>query len=93
MYYFVYLFIRFLSNHYSGVKLIVWAKYYPQVVHNDPYVHFLVIENHLFWPSYVVGGDLCPLTKPLTVLHYGAYSFSPFVWASHGYLWVSLIFV
>ena len=27
----------YLNNHYSGVVLIVRDKYYPQVVHNDPY--------------------------------------------------------
>ena len=31
-----------LNNHYSGVVLIVRDKYYPQVVHNDPYGRFLV---------------------------------------------------
>ena len=73
------LYARHLNNHYLGAVLIVRDKYYPQVVHNYPYRRFLVLKITFF-------GRLCgwlafmPLTKPLTVLHYGARSFKPYLW-------------
>ena len=74
----------YLNNHYSGVVLIMRDKYYPQVVHNDPYGRFLVLEITFLarlcgWLAFM------PLTKPLNVLHYGARSFKPYLWVVQDY--------
>ena len=49
-----------LNNHYSGVVLIVRDKYYPQVVHNDPYGRFLVLEITFFGEVVWVVGIYAP---------------------------------
>ena len=48
------------NNHYSGVVLIVRDKYYPQVVHNDPYGRFLVLEITFFGEIMWVVGIYAP---------------------------------
>ena len=49
-----------LNNHYSGVVLIVQDKYYPQVVHYDPYGRFLVLEITFFGEVVWVVGIYAP---------------------------------
>ena len=64
-------------------------KYYPQDVYNDPYCRFLVLET-LILARLCGWWGFMPLTKPLNILHYGAHSFRPHVWAVQDYLWVIL---
>ena len=54
--------------------IIMQAKYCPQVVHNDPYDHFLVVEiTHSDEVMWLVG--FMALTTPVNVLDYGSLFF------------------
>ena len=80
-----------LNNHYSGVvyRSIVQDKYYPQVVHNDPYGRFLVLEIAFFGEVVWVVGIYAPNQATQRISLYG--SLLQTLCAGHrDYLWVIL---
>ena len=76
-----------LNNHYSGVVLIVRDKYYPQVVHNDPYGRFLVLEITFFGEVVWEVGIYAPNQATQRIALWGA---KPYLWVVQDYLWVIL---